>query len=374
MKAPGQQCLMMMFDGSFDGSDTMGFGPLVPTESERSLMECVRQELKHELQQGYKEKLVDNREEILRKRRAGKLPGDTTSVLKAWCEVRVRFIGFGSEEDEWVNVKKAIREHSLPLEHSKCGKLEVGDLIVAVTLALLIGLLLLDQRQSTLLDWSKCFYIINGIAQGLLYLHQDSRMRIIHINLKASNILLDIDMNLKISDFGIASSFGGNEIEANTNRVIGTYGYMSPEYAIDGLFLVKSDIFSFDVLVLEIVSGKKNKGFYHSGHRLNLFGHSWRLYKEGKSLELIDEALWDSCDQIETFRSIHVGLLCVQESPEDRPSMSSIVLMLGDEAALPQAKQLGLFTARNVLQPGSSSSKEATTTGNEITITLLSAR
>ncbi|CAL5393151.1 unnamed protein product [Camellia sinensis] len=115
---------MMMFDGSFDGSDIMGFGPLVPTESKRSLMEC-----------GYKEKLVDNREEILRKRRAGKLPGDTTSVLKAWCElidseVRVRFIGFGSEEDEWVNVKKAIREHSLPLEHSKCGKLEVGDLVL----------------------------------------------------------------------------------------------------------------------------------------------------------------------------------------------------------------------------------------------------
>ncbi|XP_028070051.1 uncharacterized protein LOC114272527 isoform X3 [Camellia sinensis] len=139
-------------------------------ERERSLMECVRQELKHELLQGYKEKLVDNREEILRKRRVGKLPGDTTSVLKAWwqshskwpypTEARVRFIGFGSDDDEWVNVKKAIREHSLPLEHSECEKLEVGDLvlyfqiedstvhskkreIVAVTLALLIALLLL---------------------------------------------------------------------------------------------------------------------------------------------------------------------------------------------------------------------------------------
>ncbi|XP_028061795.1 G-type lectin S-receptor-like serine/threonine-protein kinase SD1-1 [Camellia sinensis] len=116
------------------------------------------------------------------------------------------------------------------------------------------------QSQSTLLDWSKRFHIINGIARGLLYLHQDSRLRIIHRDLEASNILLDTDMNPKISDFGIARSFGGNETEANTNRVIGTYGCMSPEYAIDGLFSIKSDVFSFGVLVLDIVNGKKNKG------------------------------------------------------------------------------------------------------------------
>ncbi|XP_028075483.1 G-type lectin S-receptor-like serine/threonine-protein kinase At4g27290 [Camellia sinensis] len=231
-----------------------------------------------------------------------------------------------------------------------------------------------DQSQSTLLDWLQRFHIINGIARGLLYLHQDSRLRIIHRDLKASNILLDIDMNPKLSDFGIARSFGGNETEANTNRVIGTYGYMSPEYAIDGLFSVKSDVFSFGVLVLEIVSGKKNRGFYHPRHRLNLLGHAWRLYEEGKSLELIDEALWDSCYQIEMLRSIHVGLLCVQESPEDRPSMSSVVLMLGSDAALPQAKQPGFFTARNVPQTSSWSSKETTTRGNEITSTTLSGR
>ncbi|CAL5335837.1 unnamed protein product [Camellia sinensis] len=241
-----------------------------------------------------------------------------------------------------------------------------------------------DQSQSTLLDWSKRFHIINGIARGLLYLHQDSRLRIIHRDLEASNILLDTDMNPKISDFGIARSFGGNETEANTNRVIGTYGCMSPEYAIDGLFSIKSDVFSFGVLVLDIVNGKKNKGFLSSRAQpqptwpcTGILGRNltaWRLYKEGKSLELIDEALWDSCYQIEMLRSIHVGVLCVQESLKDRPSMSSVVLMLGSEAALPQAKQPGFFTARNILRTGSSSSKEATTTGNEITSTMLSAR
>ncbi|KAI3730010.1 hypothetical protein L6452_18686 [Arctium lappa] len=88
-----------LYDGSLDGHDSMGFGPLVPTESERSLMERVRQELKHELKQGYKEKIVDIREEILRKRRAGKLPGDTTSVLKAWWQSHAKW-PYPTEEDK----------------------------------------------------------------------------------------------------------------------------------------------------------------------------------------------------------------------------------------------------------------------------------
>ncbi|KAL0399322.1 UNVERIFIED_CONTAM: G-type lectin S-receptor-like serine/threonine-protein kinase [Sesamum radiatum] len=238
-----------------------------------------------------------------------------------------------------------------------------------------LDLILFDKSKSKQLDWPKRFHIINGIARGLLYLHQDSRLRIIHRDLKASNILLDTDMNPKISDFGTAKSFAGNETEAKTKRVVGTYGYMSPEYAVDGLFSVKSDVYSFGVLVLEIVSGLKNRGFHHKDHHHNLLGHAWILHKERLSMELVDTNLVDSFYFTEAVRSIHVALLCVQQSPEDRPSMSSVVLMLGSEGALPPPKQPGFFTERDVrAAENTSSNKNTVSSSNEYTITLLDAR
>ncbi|CAL5390586.1 unnamed protein product [Camellia sinensis] len=208
-----------------------------------------------------------------------------------------------------------------------------------------------DQSQKMQVDWPMHFHIINGIARGLLFLHQDSRVRIIHRDLKGSNILLDHEMNPKISDFGLAKIFGGNETVANTKRVARTHGYMSPEYAMEGQFSVKSDIFSFGVLVLEVVSGQRNRGFCHPSHDLNLLGHAWRLYKEGKATELIDVQLRNSCNLTEVLCSIHVGLLCVQQRPEDRPSMESVVWMFGKEGALThQPKQPGFFTERNLLE------------------------
>ncbi|KAJ8752179.1 hypothetical protein K2173_003787 [Erythroxylum novogranatense] len=207
-----------------------------------------------------------------------------------------------------------------------------------------------DATLSRILDWPKRYNIINGIARGLQYLHQDSRLRIIHRDLKVDNVLLDQDMNPKISDFGLARCFGEDQTEANTKKVMGTHGYMSPEYQVDGIYSVKSDVFSFGVMVLEIVSGQRNRGFTHPDHQLNLLGHAWRLHQEGRSLELIAEPAKVSCSQSEILKTIQVALLCVQRSPEDRPSMSSVVLMMSGEGSLAQPKQPGFFTERELVE------------------------
>ncbi|XP_050381651.1 receptor-like serine/threonine-protein kinase SD1-6 [Argentina anserina] len=233
-----------------------------------------------------------------------------------------------------------------------------------------------DQHRKVVLSWQKRFDIIMGISRGLLYLHQDSRVRIIHRTLRvATSRDLDDELNPKISDFGIARIFGNNQWEAKTKRVIGTYGYLSPEYAIDGKYSVKSDIFGFGVTLLELISGRKNIGFHHPDHYHSLLGHAWLLWNKGKGLELIDPCLKESYIEFEVLRCIQVGLLCVQKLPTGRPEMSSVLLMLSSEGvALPQPKEPGFFTERSTTDIDTFTGEGRSDTGTTFTITVVDAR
>ncbi|XP_027125515.1 cysteine-rich receptor-like protein kinase 25 isoform X1 [Coffea arabica] len=191
-----------------------------------------------------------------------------------------------------------------------------------------LGSVLFDAAKRDILDWKRRLKIVEGVAQGLLYLHKYSRLKIIHRDLKTSNVLLDTDLNPKISDFGTARIFGEHELRGSTKNVVGTYGYMSPEYAMDGIFSEKSDVFSFGVMILEIISGKKNTSFCDSDRHLNLVGHVWDLWTEGRISEIIDSCLDERIPRSEALQYVRVGLLCVQENAADRPTMLDVVSML----------------------------------------------
>ncbi|KAL1212298.1 Cysteine-rich receptor-like protein kinase 18 [Cardamine amara subsp. amara] len=241
-----------------------------------------------------------------------------------------------------------------------------------------------DPKMRNQLNWKVRCDIIGGITRGILYLHQDSRLKIIHRDLKASNILLDANMNPKIADFGMARIFGMDQTVANTTRVVGTFGYMSPEYVTHGQFSMKSDVYSFGVLILEIISGKKNSSFYQmDGLVNNLVTYVWKLWEKKALPELVDPGIRKDCKSDEVIRYIHIGLLCVQENPTDRPTMSRIHQMLTNSSiTLPVPLPPGFFFRNGPesnplaqrLEPGQSSSKSFACSVDEATITDVNPR
>uniref|UniRef100_M4DAZ9 Uncharacterized protein n=1 Tax=Brassica campestris TaxID=3711 RepID=M4DAZ9_BRACM len=231
------------------------------------------------------------------------------------------------------------------------------------------------------LDWSQRYNIIEGIARGILYLHQDSQLTIIHRDLKASNILLDANMNPKISDFGLSTIFATEQTRGNTRRIAGTYGYMSPEYAMHGQYSMKSDIYSFGVLVLEIISGKKNGSVYRmdeSSTDGNLVTYAWRLWKNGSPLELVDPAIGRNYQSNEVTRCIHIALLCVQDNPIKRPLLSTIILMLTSNTITLAVPRLPRFIPRGRheldLESSQSTGKSVVYSVNDVSITALEPR
>ncbi|KAK3008788.1 hypothetical protein RJ639_014532 [Escallonia herrerae] len=173
------------------------------------------------------------------------------------------------------------------------------------------------------LDWPIRHKICVGIARGLAYLHEESRLKIVHRDIKATNVLLDKNLSPKISDFGLAKL----DEEENTHistRIAGTYGYMAPEYAMRGYLTDKADVYSFGVVALEIVSGRSN-----TSYRLV-------LKEKGDLMELVDLRLGSEYDKEEVMAMINVALLCTNISPAVRPAMSSVVSMLEGKAVVPE--------------------------------------
>ncbi|KAK1426040.1 hypothetical protein QVD17_14708 [Tagetes erecta] len=191
--------------------------------------------------------------------------------------------------------------------------------------------ILFDKQKSASLHWTQRFQIIVGVIKGLIYLHEDAPVRIIHRDIKASNILLDDKLDPKISDFGLARLFPGDDTHMNTLRISGTLGYMSPEYAIHGYLSTKADVYSFGVLMLEIVSGRRLNDIEAGDDLLTYVSQTWSLFQSGKQLELVDETL-DTCNTSEALMCIHLGLLCCQASVADRPDMNTLHLMISNDS------------------------------------------
>ncbi|KAH9790827.1 cysteine-rich receptor-like protein kinase 42 [Citrus sinensis] len=209
-----------------------------------------------------------------------------------------------------------------------------------------------DKNKTKLLNWNKRFNIILGTAEGLAYLHGGSETRIIHRDIKTSNILLDKDFTPKIADFGLARCFAADRTHVST-AVAGTLGYMAPEYLVRGQLTEKADVYSFGILIIEIVCGRRSNAF--SQDSASPLQRVWTLYRSNKLVEAVDPNLKDDFPAEQVCNVLQIGLLCTQAAAALRPSMAQAIMLLTNKVCEIPTPSQPPFLNSSVMEPGNSS-------------------
>ncbi|KAK3427160.1 hypothetical protein EUGRSUZ_F03450, partial [Eucalyptus grandis] len=179
------------------------------------------------------------------------------------------------------------------------------------------------------LDWNTRMKIASGAAKGLEYLHEQANPPVIYRDFKASNILLDGEFNPKLSDFGLAKLGPTGDKSHVSTRVMGTYGYCAPEYALTGQLTTKSDVYSFGVVFLEIITGRRVIDNSRPTEEQNLVAWAQPLFKDRRKFTLMADPLLEGTYPIKgLYQALAVAAMCLQEEASTRPLISDVVTAL----------------------------------------------